>query len=133
MNLGDGLGNVGQDRRITYTGVHDYAISVNSTNIHLVWSNQVWPGPVYRLYYCNSTDNGVTWAAPQLLSGPFQIINSPDIDVEGDHVSVVWDDGRDGGTFLEIYYKNSTWHFAVLAPHQWHALPFHRNRVILLL
>ncbi len=35
-------------------------------------------------------------------------INSPDIDIEGDHVHVVWDDERDDGEHDEIYYKNST-------------------------
>lgn len=104
----DGLGNVGLDRRLSFTGVLDYSISVNGSNIHIVWSNEEWPGPVHRLYYINSTDNGATWNTPQLLAGPTPLINSPDIDVVGDNVHIVWDDERDDGTHAEIYYKNST-------------------------
>jgi hypothetical protein len=104
----DGLGNIGVDRRLTFTGVYDYALAVNGSKIYIVWSNQEWPGPVYRLYYCNSIDDGATWSPPILLTGPTPFINSPDIATFGNSINIVWDDMRDDGTSFEIYYKNST-------------------------
>jgi hypothetical protein len=104
----DGLGNIGVDRRITFTSVFDYAIAMNGSKIHFVWSKQTWPGPTYTLYYCNSTDNGVTWNTPIILTGPTPLINAPDIDISGDLIHIVWHDRRDDGTHNEIYYKNST-------------------------
>lgn len=104
----DGLGNIGLDRRLTYTGVYDYAITVNGFNIHIAWLKQTWPGPTYSLYYCNSTDNGITWNTPKLLSGPVSSMAGPDITVDRSNVSIVWSDRRDDGTHGQIYCKNST-------------------------
>jgi hypothetical protein len=103
----DGLGNVGQDRRLTTTGAEGHAIAVNGPNIHIVYVDPV-NLTTYNLYYINSTDNGFTWCAPIFLSGPTPLINSPDIDVYGNNINIVWDDRRDDGTTTEIYYKNST-------------------------
>ena len=65
-----------------------------------------WPGPVYKLYYRNSTDNGLTWSNIQQLTGPVSGISHPHIEVDSDNVHVVWTDRRD--TPGPIYYKNST-------------------------
>jgi hypothetical protein len=106
----DGLGNIGQDRRISINSIAsvDPAIAINGTNIHVVWDEHEWNGPNedYYLFYRNSTDNGVTWNTPVLLTGPVPLVQSPDIDVFGNDVSVVWGDKRDGGN-TEVYYKSS--------------------------
>jgi hypothetical protein len=105
----DGLGNVGLDRRLTFTGgICDYAIGVNGSNIYLAWIRQVWPGPTYTLYYCNSSNNGLTWSSAQVLSGPSPVMVWPDINAYNTNVSIVWQDARDDGTHEQIYIKNST-------------------------
>jgi len=107
----DGLGNIGQDRKVTPNDAVDHGpatITVCDSLIHVVWVDQVWPGPVYYMYYRNSTDNGFSWNSIQLLSGPSPIISNPDITAWGANVSVVWADTRDDGSTSEVYYKNST-------------------------
>ncbi len=83
-------------------------IGVNGSHIHIIWLDESWPGPDYRLYYRNSTDNGVSWNALQLLSGPVSSMFGTDIDVDRNIISVVWSDRRDDGTHGQIYSKNST-------------------------
>jgi hypothetical protein len=104
----DGLGNVGQDRRLTFTGVTDYALGVYGSNIYIVWDKYVWPGPTYTLYYCNSSNNGLTWSSAQVLSGLSPAMAWPDINAYNTNVSIVWQDARDDGTHDQIYIKNST-------------------------
>ena len=106
----DGLGTPNVGRKLTddTTDCNMGAITVNGTNIHLVWGDQKWPGPEYRIYYRNSTNNGLTWNPIQLLSGPNPLTASAEIKVNGNNLHVAWDDARDDGTTMEIYYKNST-------------------------
>jgi hypothetical protein len=106
----DGLGtpNVGRKISNSVDASSSPSIAVDSSDIYIVWSEQHWPGPEYRLYYRNSTDMGVTWGNIQLLSGPTPLINNADIDASGDNISIVWNDRRDDGTHEQIYYKNST-------------------------
>jgi hypothetical protein len=106
----DGLGNINEERKLTSNSTWHMAsrMAIYGPTIHVVWVDQVWPGPVYYLYYRNSTDNGVTWNAIQLLTGPSPIIASPDIAAWENRVDVVWDDMKDDGSTTEIYYKNST-------------------------
>jgi hypothetical protein len=103
----DGLGNVGVDRRLTFTGVTDHALGVYGSNIYIVWDKYVWPGPVYTLYYCNSSDNGITWSPAESLSTSSSMA-WPDLNVYGCNISIVWQDARDDGTHDQIYIKNST-------------------------
>ncbi|MCK4266834.1 MAG: exo-alpha-sialidase, partial [Thermoplasmata archaeon] len=104
----DGLGNVDEERKLTANSTDHApgAIAVNGSTIHVAWIDEVWPGPNYYMYYCNSTDNGATWNPIQLLVDSGTAYN-PSIDTSGNEVHVVWDDWRDG-TAKEIYYKNST-------------------------
>jgi len=107
----DGLGNIGQDRRLTINNTNHMfsTMAMNGSSIHVAWVDEVWPGPNYYIYYRNNNDNGATWEPIQLLTGPSQMIVSPDIDVAGNEVNVVWDDSRNGDIFHpEIYFKNST-------------------------
>lgn len=104
----DGLGNIGIERRLTFTGVTDYSLGVSGSNIYIVWNKYVFPGPDYTLYYCNSSDNGLTWSPAQILSGPSPAMGPPDINVYGKNISVVWQDRRDDGTHEQVFLTNST-------------------------
>ena len=106
----DGLGTIDEERKLTSntTDRLGATIAVNGSDIHIAWVEQVWPGPVYYMYYQNSTDNGFSWNPIQLLSGPSPLINKPDMNVWGENVHLVWGDFRDDGSTREIYYKNST-------------------------
>lgn len=106
----DGLGNVGQPRQLTTTGINHGpgAVAVNGSHIHVAWVDEVWPGPDYYIYYRNSTDNGATWSTTRLLSGPNVYSDDPTLEVYGDNVNMAWMDDRDDGVTSEIYYKNST-------------------------
>ncbi|MCK4757030.1 MAG: exo-alpha-sialidase [Thermoplasmata archaeon] len=105
----DGLGTINVGRKISddLTSSGPVAIAVNGSQIHIIWVDMEFPGPLYRLYYRNSTDNGVTWNPIQLLVDSGTSYN-PSIDAFGKEVHVVWDDWRDNGSTKEIYYKNST-------------------------
>jgi hypothetical protein len=105
----DGLGTPNMDRRISNT-IDDSvepAISVSGSNIHISWVEEIWPGPIYKIYYRNSTDNGVTWNPVQLLVDSNKC-NAPDIVAKNNLVQLVWHDWRDDGVTTEIYYMNST-------------------------
>ena len=104
----DGLGNPDVDRKISNSVDDSFgrSIAVDGSNIHIVWYEEQWPGPVYRIYYRNSTDSGLTWNPIQLLSGPNTASFAPNIDVCGDNVWVMWNDNRDGSH--EVFFKNST-------------------------
>jgi hypothetical protein len=108
----DGLGtpNVGRKISDDTTDSGPAAVVVNGSQIHIVWIDEEWPGPDYRLFYRNSINNGFSWNPIQLLTGPTSMIASPDIAVWEDNIHVVWDDSRDDvSPFLpEIYYKNSS-------------------------
>ncbi len=107
----NGLGVEHVGRKLTDNNIDDTMsrVAVNGSNINIIWVEEIWPGPEYQLYYRNSTDSGVTWNNPINLTELLPLIQSPDIDVEGDNISIVWGDSRDYGGFqTEVYYKNST-------------------------
>jgi hypothetical protein len=106
----NGVGIENEGRKLTEDSIDcgAGAIAINASKIHIIWEDQSWPGPEYRIYYRNSTDNGMTWNPIQLLTGPSPLIASPDISTWGDKIHIVWDDARDDGITTEIYYKNST-------------------------
>ncbi len=103
----DGLGNVGQDRRLTTNATNHgpSTVAVNGSTIHVAWVDEVWPGPNYYLYYRNSTDNGFSWNPIILLNGGVNGPNRVDITVYGNDVHIVWDAAYDD---KDIYYINST-------------------------
>jgi hypothetical protein len=105
----NGLGVENEGRKLTDNGNDDIMsrVAVNGSKIHIIWVEESWPGPEHRLYYRNSTDNGITWNSPVLLTGPVSLVNSPDIDVDGNNVVVVWGDKRDDGSNKEVYFKES--------------------------
>jgi len=101
----DGQGNIGDAQLISTNEVIDGAITVNGSAVHIVWMSQE-PGPLYNLYYRNSTDNGFSWSSVQTLinSGT---AGAPEITTNGNQINVVFQDFRDGGV-SEVYYMNST-------------------------
>ncbi len=114
----DGQGNIGLDRLLT-TNATDHissSLAVNGSTIHVVWVDQE-PGPVFSIYYRNSTDNGATWGSIQQLVSPFAgTAYAPELAVQNDTVHMTWHDMRDGGQ-PEIYYKNSTDSGATWSPY----------------
>ncbi len=102
----DGLGNIGLERRLTFSGVHDYYFEMEDSNIHVAWVKEVWPGPIYKIYYINSTDYGATWSSEKLIVDTNNCYLS-DLTVNGNDVHIVWHDWNIDGT-TEVYYMNST-------------------------
>lgn len=92
------------------------SIAVDLTgNIHVAWYDK--RGDVYKIYYINSSDNGVTWndeicissdhGATTLLAAPPSLVT----DTYG-NLHVIWQDGLFGN--YKIYYRekiasNNTW------------------------
>jgi hypothetical protein len=105
----DGQESYGSDLCLTTntTSHSEPTIAVNDSTIHVAWVDTL-PGPIYYMYYRNSTNNGLSWNPIVLLSGPSSLINKPDMCVWNDNVHLVWGDKKDGGTGREIYYKNSS-------------------------
>ncbi|MFO7671461.1 MAG: exo-alpha-sialidase [Bacteroidales bacterium] len=103
----DGQDNFGDARLISTNEVLQGAMTINGSNIHAVWVNEQ-AGPACRLYYRNSTNNGLSWSTPTLLTGPNNGSYAPDIGVDGDEAWVFWNDNRDDDSTPELYFKNST-------------------------
>jgi len=105
----DGLGtpNVGRKLSIDITDSDSGGVVIEGSDIHVVWKDQEWPGPVYRLYYRNSTDLGMSWNSQVLLSGPSPMINKPQLDVVNSSIYIVWDDGQNDNDYYDVYYKSS--------------------------
>lgn len=77
-------------------------VAVSGDTIHVVWDRTVSGEDL--ILHRFSTDNGLTWGVPQVLTtSPVRSVR-PRIALNGDVVHLVWFDGRDGGD--EIYYKN---------------------------
>lgn len=104
----DGLGTPHVGRKISNSSFWsvEQSIAVEGANIHIVWYDEIWPGPVYEIYYRNSTNNGVTWNPTITLSGPNAASFAPNIAISGVNAWVGWNDNRDGSH--EIFFKNST-------------------------
>jgi hypothetical protein len=103
----DGLGTIDEERKLTINSTEHLssAIAVDGSTIHVIWVDEVWPGPKYYLYYRNSTDNGVNWNPIQLLAGGINGPNKPDMKVDSNIIHIVWDAAYDD---KDIYYINST-------------------------
>ncbi|MFO7991590.1 MAG: sialidase family protein [Thermoplasmata archaeon] len=106
----DGLGTVNEERKLTSNSTDHApgAIAVEGDTIHVVWVDEIWPGPEYEIYYRNSTNNGASWGVVQKLTGPSVYAGGPDLAVNGSNLHMVWKDQRDDPSWNEVYYKNST-------------------------
>lgn len=106
----DGLGNVGEDRRLTFStdiSVGAY-IAADENRVHLIYSMWTSDFGKYETMYMNSTDNGTTWSAPVMLSTHDGFHSDAQaIAVNGSGgVHVVWWESKYGNE--EIGYRNST-------------------------
>lgn len=106
----NGLGTPDVGRQLTADATDSMwnSIAMDGSNIRIVWMDESWPGPEYRIYYRDSSDSGVIWNPIQLLTGPSPLMAQPDIAIFENNLHVTWDDARDDGSTMEIYYKNST-------------------------
>jgi hypothetical protein len=59
-----------------------------------------------EIFFKHSSDNGLSWSEDVRLTNAAGSSSSAEIMSSGDHLHVVWQDQRDGGS-PEIYYKNS--------------------------
>lgn len=92
---------------------HMPSIAVSGSNVHVVWADRRNGGAVgiWFIYYRHSTDNGATWGSVDSLTcaktdeygDP-----SPSISASDSNVYISWQDFRDLGLSLEIYFRRST-------------------------
>lgn len=102
----------GEDVRLTNDTSVSRNPSVSSSGllVNVVWEDFRDASESPEIYYKRSTNGGITWDADRRLTNDPLSSNLPSVAVNGQVVSVVWRDLRnginDGNT--EIYYKNST-------------------------
>ena len=116
--------------------------AVSGSAVHVVWFNrhylekvpagdQTWTWTWGEVYYCRSTDGGVTWEKAIRLTQPDSTACRPVVAASGRYVHVAWLDNRDAkqkpGWDWEIYYKRSTDGGATWGPdvrmshNEWHS------------
>jgi len=108
----DGLGNVGQDRQLTFgiwpaTDVLPY-IAADEDGVHLIYTTWTTGFGRWETMYLNSTDNGASWSSPVMLSQEDAWHSDGQaIAVNGSGgIHVVWWETKYGNQ--EIGYRNST-------------------------
>jgi hypothetical protein len=79
------------------------SIAVSGTRVHVVWQSD--RTGTNHLYYCYSSDDGLTWSPDTCLSASASVAFRPSIAVSGPTLHLVWYDERDGND--EIYYKRN--------------------------
>ncbi|UCG70281.1 MAG: exo-alpha-sialidase [Thermoplasmata archaeon] len=80
-------------------------IAISGNNLHVVYMND------FKLYYLNSSDNGISWSEAQQLTGSIRDSAHPEISVNESNVHIVWMDHYDKNgqsTLGAIFYMNST-------------------------
>lgn len=71
----------------------DRSGSVCDGNVYIAWSRFTGVG-VSNIYFSRSTDHGVTWSAPMLLTSNTSNVQDPEVSVTGNgHVYVTFDQG----------------------------------------
>ena len=80
-------------------------IAICGNNLHVVYMND------FKLYYVNSTDNGISWSEAQQLTGSIRDSAHPTIAVNESNIHITWMDHSDkygNPTAGAIFYMNST-------------------------
>jgi hypothetical protein len=100
----DGGMSWSSDIRITNNPTQSTApcIGASGPDVHMVWSDN--QGGLPAVFYCRSTDCGISWSAPAMIGG-LPLTFPPSLAACGATVHVVWTDMRDMN--LEVYYKRS--------------------------
>ncbi|UCE36699.1 MAG: exo-alpha-sialidase [Thermoplasmata archaeon] len=96
-----------KDINITSTPTNsNYYVDIahNNDYIYVVYGHKESKRQVYFSY---SEDNGNTWVKNIKLSNSTHNIFDPAISAENDNIYIVWEDDRDKGGSLEIYFKSS--------------------------
>jgi WD40-like Beta Propeller Repeat len=93
------------NRRVTKNTGHSElpAIAMDGSNISVVWMDDT-PGN-REIYFKQSIDGGVVWAANRRLTNNTGESFAPAIAVDGSNIYVSWDDDTPGNS--EIYFKRS--------------------------
>jgi hypothetical protein len=82
---------------------YNVSIAASGNYLHVTWADNLYGN--LEIFYRNSTDAGLNWAAIQRLTNDGAASLRPKISVSGNLVGVVWYDSRDGND--EIYFKRS--------------------------
>ncbi|MCK4756987.1 MAG: exo-alpha-sialidase [Thermoplasmata archaeon] len=87
-------------------------IGNNGDNLHVVWDDNDAIG-FHEIRYCNSTDGGITWSSPKMISvDDGENSEAPLIGVSNSNIHIIWVDSRHGPDSsppnTEIYYVRST-------------------------
>jgi len=93
------------EKRLTNSAGHSYfpAMAVSGANIYVAWQDDT-PGN-NEIYFCRSTDNGVTWQSQKRITNTAGESGFPALAVSGAKVYVVWNDDTPGNP--EIYFRRS--------------------------
>ena len=89
-------------------------IAVSGSNIYVVWEDTT--PEIYKIYFRNSADDGMTWqAAQRLMDTLAESAGFPAMAARGSNIYVVWGSGTSGNA--EIYFcksidSGSTWQTA---------------------
>ena len=81
------------------------SVSSDGSRVHVVWEDE--RDSNFEIYTMQSVDGGINWSAERRLTNNSEIQRNASVSVSGNHVHVVWDDGRDGNNVM-IYYKFSS-------------------------
>ncbi len=92
--------------KINDTDIETYSpsIAVSGFKVHIVWNDQ--RNGNGEIYYCRSTNEGVSWGNNIRLTNDSFPSGSPSITCSGENINICWTDLRDGNA--EIYFKKST-------------------------
>jgi hypothetical protein len=83
----------------------DVAVDPFNGRVHVVWQDD--RSGAYQIYHVSSSNGGISWGTPTLVSGVFTPTTEPAISVVAEGVVyVVWQDGHNGND--DIYYTRST-------------------------
>ena len=112
----DGLGNIGQDRRMTYAPYTSSRREIYAIGdaVHFIWGDGRDDITRYDVYYKRSLDNGATWDdglnnidVDRRLTNITSNHGDASMFVEDSKLHIVWQDEAIPGV-INLYYVNST-------------------------
>ena len=109
----DGGHTWGQAREVSAQGTSGAltpSVSVNGSDVYIVWVQEVGGPSTHELFYTKSNDSGTSFTAPVMLSGVTgHLTRDVKVLAYGDVIYVVWADDRDDPSAAnqEVYLKRS--------------------------